>query len=94
MIYTDLYLNDLKKNNFDNISLIDYIKENIEKEVKYQYENIELLFDNIKIENKKLLNLLYVKEANNIYLKNENKKLCLELEEVHNSKLWKLINKL
>lgn len=58
--------NNMKKNNFDNISLIDYIKENIEKEVKYQYENS--------------------------YLKNKNKKLCLELEGVHNSKLWKLRN--
>ena len=58
--------NNMKKNNFDNISLIDYIKENIEKEVKYQYENS--------------------------YLKNKNKKLYLEIKEVHNSKLWKLMN--
>ena len=87
-----LIFNNMEKDNFDNISLIDYIRDNIEKEIRYQYENIRLLLDNIKMENKKLLSLIYVKEANNVYLKNKNKELCLELKEVHSSKLWKLKN--
>lgn len=88
-----LIFDNMKKDTFDNISLINYIEDNIEKEV-YQYENIKLLYDNLKKENKKLLSLLYIKEANNIYLKNKNKKLYLEINEVHNSILWKLINSL
>lgn len=87
-----LIFNNMKKDNFDNIYLIDYIKDNIEKEVIYQYENISVLLDNIKMENKKLLRLVYVKEANNFYLKNKNKELYLKLQEIHNSKLWKLMN--
>lgn len=87
-----LIFDNMKNDNFDNISLIDYIKYNIEKEIKYQYENISLLFDNIKMDNKKLLSLLHVKDADNIYLKNKNKELYLKLKEVHNSKLWKLKN--
>ena len=88
-----LIFDNMKKDTFDNISLINYIEDNIEKEV-HQYENIKLLYNNIKKENKKLLSLLYVKEANNIYLKNKNEKLYLEIKEVHNSKLWKLMNSL
>ena len=88
-----LIFDNMKKDTFDNISLINYIEDNIEKEV-HQYENIKLLYDDLKKENKKLLSLLYVKEANNIYLKNKNKKLYLEIKEVHNSKLWKLMNSL
>ena len=88
-----LIFDNMKKDTFDNISLINYIEDNIEKEV-YQYENIKLLYDNLKKENKKLLSLLYIKEANNIYLKNKNKKLYLEINEVHNSILWKLMNSL
>lgn len=86
-----LIFDNMKKDTFDNISLINYIEDNIEKEV-HQYETIKLLYDDLKKENKKLLSLLYVKEANNIYLKNKNKKLYLEIKEVHNSKLWKLMN--
>lgn len=88
-----LIFDNMKKDTFDNISLINYIEDNIEKEV-HQYENIKLLYDDLKKENKKLLSLLYVKEANNIYLKNKNEKLYLEIKEVHNSKLWKLMNSL
>lgn len=88
-----LIFDNMKKDTFDNISLINYIEDNIEKEV-HQYENIKLLYDVLKKENKKLLSLLYVKEANNIYLKNKNEKLYLEIKEVHNSKLWKLMNSL
>lgn len=86
-----LIFDNMKKDTFDNISLINYIEDNIEKEV-HQYETIKLLYDDLKKENKKLLSLLYVKEAKNIYLKNKNKKLYLEIKEVHNSKLWKLMN--
>lgn len=88
-----LIFDNMKKDTFDNISLINYIEDNIEKEV-HQYENIKLLYDDLKKENKKLLSLLYVKESNNIYLKNKNEKLYLEIKEVHNSKLWKLMNSL
>ena len=87
-----LIFDNMKNDNFDNINLIDYIKYNIEKEIRYQYENIRLLFDNIKRDNKKLLSLLHVKDADNIYLKNKNKELYLKLKEVHNSRLWKLKN--
>lgn len=87
-----LIFDNMKNDNFDNINLIDYIKYNIEKEIRYQYENIRLLFDNIKRDNKKLLSLLHIKDADNIYLKNKNKELYLKLKEVHNSRLWKLKN--
>jgi len=87
-----LIFNNMEKDNFDNIGLIDYIKDNIEKEIRYQYEDIRVLLDNFKIENKKLLSLVHVKDADNFYLKNKNKELYLELKEVHNSKLWKLKN--
>lgn len=87
-----LIFNNMEKDNFDNIGLIDYIKDNIEKEIRYQYEDIRVLLDNLKIENKKLLSLVHVKDADNFYLKNKNKELYLELKEVHNSKLWKLKN--
>ena len=87
-----LIFSNMEKDNFDNIGLIDYIRDNIEKEIRYQYENIGVLLDNLKIENKKLLSLVHVKDADNFYLKNKNKELYLELKEVHNSKLWKLKN--
>lgn len=87
-----LIFNNMEKDNFDNIGLIDYIRDNIEKEIRYQYEDIRVLLDNLKIENKKLLSLVHVKDADNFYLKNKNKELYLELKEVHNSKLWKLKN--
>ena len=87
-----LIFNNMEKDNFDNIGLIDYIRDNIEKEIRYQYEDIRVLLDNFKIENKKLLSLVHVKDADNFYLKNKNKELYLELKEVHNSKLWKLKN--
>lgn len=85
---------NMKNGNYDNIDLIDYMRDNLEKEIKFKYENIKKLFDEIKHENNKLLNELHVKEANNYYLKNKNEKLYLELKEIHESKLWKLKNAL